>query len=55
MRRRLALCAVAALLAAGALISNSKPTYACTAFPACGDNSDCPVGKTCNICTGKCL
>jgi hypothetical protein len=50
--KRLILCAVATLLASGALMS--KPTYACTTNPACVDNG-CPVGKTCNFCTGRCL
>jgi hypothetical protein len=50
--KRLALIAVAALLASTALIS--KPTYACTMFPACASDG-CPTGKTCNYCTGRCL
>lgn len=54
MRKRLALCALAALLSAGALLSNSKPSYACTLRPACY-TTGCPIGKTCDDCTGKCL
>jgi len=50
--KRLVLCAVAALLASGALMS--KPAYACTQFPACVENG-CPDGKTCNTCTGRCF
>ena len=52
--KRLVLCAVAALLASGALISISKPAYACTTNPICVENG-CPVGKNCNYCTGRCV
>jgi hypothetical protein len=50
--KRLALCAVAALLVSGAFMI--KPVYACTMNPACSDDSDCPIGKHCNTCTGRC-
>jgi len=51
--KRLALCALAALLASGALMS--KPVYACTTNPVCSDDSDCPIGKKCSFCTGRCF
>lgn len=51
--KRLTLCALAALLATGALLSKPAPAYACTEFPACADEG-CPDGKTCNYCTGLC-
>lgn len=50
--KRLALCAVAVLLTSGAFMI--KPAYACTTDPACTSNDECPVGKKCNICTGRC-
>jgi hypothetical protein len=50
--KRLALCAVAALLVSGAFMT--KPVYACTMNPACSDDSDCPIGKHCNTCSGLC-
>jgi hypothetical protein len=54
--KRLVLCAVAVLLASGALMS--RPTYACTVDPACaseGCEGICgPAGGTCNFCTGHC-
>jgi len=59
--KRLVLCALAVLLTSGALIS-SRPAFACTTNPRCGDDSDC-AAKTCaaghhaicNSCTGTCL
>lgn len=51
--KRLILCAVAALLATGALMV--KPAYACVINPACYDDGDCPVGKHCNTCSGRCF
>jgi len=51
--KRLVLCAVAALLASGALMS--KPAYACTTNPVCSDDGDCPTGRHCNLCTGRCV
>jgi hypothetical protein len=50
--KRLVLCAVAALLAYGAMIS--KPAYACTTDPICVSEG-CPNGKTCSFCTGRCF
>ena len=50
--KRLVLCAVAALLASGALLS--KPIYACTMNPICAEDG-CPIGKTCNLCSGRCI
>lgn len=50
--KRLVLCAVAALLVSGALMS--KPTYACTIEPLCAETG-CPDGKNCNYCTGRCV
>jgi hypothetical protein len=50
--KRLALCAVAALLVSGALMST--PANACTLFPVCAEQG-CPVGMTCNFCTGRCF
>ena len=50
--KRLVLCAVAALLASGALLS--KPVYACTTNPVCAEDG-CPIGKTCNLCSGRCI
>jgi hypothetical protein len=51
--KRLALCVVAALLASGALMS--KPAYACTTNPLCFSDEDCPIGKKCNFCSGRCV
>lgn len=50
--KRFVLCAVAALLVSGALMS--KPAYACTTNPLC-EETGCPIGKTCNYCTGRCV
>jgi hypothetical protein len=50
--KRILLCAVAALLATGALAV--KPADACTTNPACAEDS-CPAGKTCNLCSGRCI
>lgn len=54
--KRLILCAVAVILASGALIS-SRPAYACTVDPICADegcDGVCPNGGVCNFCTGRC-
>ncbi|HEY0555631.1 MAG TPA: hypothetical protein VGG20_15350 [Thermoanaerobaculia bacterium] len=53
--KRLILCAVAALLASGALVS--RPAYACTMDPICVDegcDGVCANGGACNTCTGRC-
>jgi hypothetical protein len=53
--KRLILCAVAVLLASGALMS--RPAYACTVDPICGSegcDDICPNGGVCNYCTGAC-
>lgn len=50
--KKLVLCAVAALLASGALMS--KPVYACTTDPICVDTG-CPLDQRCNWCTGRCM
>ena len=51
--KKFALCAVAALLATGALLSKPAPAYACTIDPICASEG-CPAGKTCNYCSGLC-
>ncbi len=59
--KRLILCAVAALLTAGALASNPSPAFACVMDPQC-DPFDCQAScvatghhtGTCSSCTGRC-
>jgi len=59
--KRLILCALAALLTSGALVS--VPAYACTTDPQCSGNEECTAScisrgyrtGTCNWCTGRCV
>ncbi len=57
--KRTTLYALAFLLTSAALISSSRPAYACTVNPLCYTNDDCfeQCGGgpgTCNPCSGLC-